>query len=51
MIKVKSQIDENIKKKEFTILDARSKNRFLGLEPEPRLELKVVLLKDQNLYL
>ena len=36
MIKVKSQIDENIKRKEFTVLDARSKNRFLGLEPEPR---------------
>ena len=36
MVKIKSQIDENIKKKEFTILDARSKNRFLGLEPEPR---------------
>ena len=24
------------KKKDFTILDARSKNRFLALEPEPR---------------
>ena len=40
MIKVKSQIDENIKRKEFTILDARSKNRFLGLEPEPRPGVK-----------
>ena len=40
MIKVKSQIDENIKKKEFTILDARSKNRFLGLESEPRPGVK-----------
>ena len=36
MIKAKSQIDENIKRKEFTVIDARSKNRFLGLEPEPR---------------
>ena len=36
MIKLLSQINENIKKKEFTVLDARSKNRFLGLEPEPR---------------
>jgi len=36
MIKVLSQINKNIKKKEFTVLDARSKNRFLGLEPEPR---------------
>jgi len=40
MIKVKSQIDENIKSKEFTVLDARSKNRFLGLEPEPRHGIK-----------
>ena len=36
MIKIKSQINENIKKKDFTVLDARSKKRFLGLEPEPR---------------
>ncbi len=40
MIKVKYQIEENIKKNEFTILDARSKNRFLGLEPEPRKGVK-----------
>ena len=40
MIKVKSQIEENIKKKEFTVLDARSENRFLGLEPEPRSGIK-----------
>ena len=40
MIKVKSQIEENIKTKEFTVLDARSKNRFLGLEHEPRPGIK-----------
>ena len=40
MIKTKSQIYENIKKNEFTVLDARSKNRFLGLEPEPRPGVK-----------
>jgi thiosulfate/3-mercaptopyruvate sulfurtransferase len=40
MIKIKSQIEENIKKKKFTLLDARSKNRFLGLEPEPRPNIK-----------
>ena len=40
MIKVKSEIEENIKRREFTILDARSKNRFLGLEPEPRPNIK-----------
>jgi len=40
MIKVKSQINENIKEKDFTVLDARSKNRFLGLEAEPRPGIK-----------
>ena len=40
MIKFKSQINENIKRKNFTVLDARSKNRFLGLEPEPRPGIK-----------
>jgi thiosulfate/3-mercaptopyruvate sulfurtransferase len=40
MVKIKSQIDENIKRKDFTVLDARSKNRFLGLEPEPRHGVK-----------
>jgi thiosulfate/3-mercaptopyruvate sulfurtransferase len=40
MIKIKSQIEKNIKNKEFTVLDARSKNRFLGLEPEPRPGIK-----------
>ena len=40
MVITKSQIDDNIKKKEFTVLDARSKNRFLGLEPEPRAGIK-----------
>jgi len=40
MIKIKSQINENIKRKEFTVVDARSKNRFLGLEPEPRPGIK-----------
>jgi thiosulfate/3-mercaptopyruvate sulfurtransferase len=36
MIKIESQIKNNIKKKKFTVLDARSKNRFLGIDPEPR---------------
>jgi len=40
MIKLKSQINENIKTKEFTVLDARSKNRFLGNAPEPRPGIK-----------
>ena len=48
MIKIKSQIDENIKRKEFTILDARSKNRFLGLEPEPRPGIKSGSIKESK---
>ena len=40
MIKIKSQIAENIKSKEFTVLDARSESRFLGLESEPRPGIK-----------
>ena len=40
MIKIKYQIEKNIKKKEFTVLDARSKNRFLGIESEPRPGIK-----------
>ena len=40
MVKIKSEINLNIKNKEFTVLDARSKNRFLGLEAEPRPKVK-----------
>ena len=40
LIKNKKQIDENIIKKEFTVIDARSRGRFEGSEPEPRKELK-----------
>jgi len=36
MIKTKLQIDENIKKVEFKLLDARSKERFNGQVKEPR---------------
>jgi thiosulfate/3-mercaptopyruvate sulfurtransferase len=36
MIKIKSEIKKNIKEEKFKVLDARSKNRFLGIDPEPR---------------
>lgn len=36
----KDQIIANIKDKKFELIDARSKERFLGLQPEPRKELK-----------
>jgi len=48
MIKVLSQINENIKNKEFTVIDARSKNRFLGLEPEPRPGIKSGSIKESK---
>ena len=48
MVKIKSQIDENIEKKNFTVLDARSKNRFLGLEPEPRPGIKSGSIKESR---
>ena len=48
MIKIKSQIAENIKTKKFTVLDARSKNRFLGLEAEPRPGVKSGSIKESR---
>ena len=48
MIKILSQINENIEKKEFTVLDARSKNRFLGLESEPRPGIKSGSIKESK---
>jgi len=40
LVKSKEEIKENIIKKKFIIIDARSKNRFLGLESEPRSNLR-----------
>jgi len=40
LVKNKKQIDENIEKKNFFVIDARSKGRFEGKEPEPRKELR-----------
>ena len=40
LVKNKKQIDENIIKKEFIVVDARSMGRFEGKEPEPRKDLK-----------
>jgi thiosulfate/3-mercaptopyruvate sulfurtransferase len=48
MIKNKSQIKKNIKTKAFKVLDARSKNRFLGLEPEPRPNVKSGHIKNSK---
>jgi len=40
MVLTKNQVDINIKNKNFELIDARAKNRFDGLQPEPRKELK-----------
>ena len=48
MIKTKDEINQNIKKKNFIVLDARSKNRFLGLEPEPRVGVKSGSIKGSK---
>jgi len=48
MIKIRSQIEHNIKTKEFTVMDARSKNRFLGSEPEPRPDVRSGSIKNSK---
>ena len=40
LVKTKEEIDTNILEKKFKVIDARSKNRFLGLEKEPRPGLR-----------
>jgi thiosulfate/3-mercaptopyruvate sulfurtransferase len=40
LIKNKFQIDENIKKNSFQLIDARGKKRFDGIEKEPRSSLR-----------
>ena len=40
LVKNKAQINENISTKEFLVIDARSKERFEGMVPEPRKGLR-----------
>ena len=40
LVKNKLEIDKNISKKEFDVIDARSKERFEGKVPEPRKGLR-----------
>ena len=40
LVKNKLEIDKNISKKEFDVIDARNKERFEGKIPEPRKGLK-----------
>ena len=40
LVKTKEEVNINISEKKFQIVDARSKNRFLGLEKEPRTDVR-----------
>ena len=40
LVKDKKQVEENISKKKFQIIDARSKTRFEGKEKEPRIGVR-----------
>ncbi len=46
LVKSKKQIDENIKKKEFIVVDARSRERFEGKVAEPRKGLRSGSIKN-----
>tara|TARA_X000000368_G_scaffold402710_1_gene376882 strand:+ start:90 stop:905 length:816 start_codon:yes stop_codon:yes gene_type:complete len=48
MIKTKHQIKMNVKKNDFLLIDARSKNRFLGRAPEPRPGVKSGSIKGSK---
>ena len=44
----KDQVNENIEKKKFLLIDARGEKRFLGLQPEPRVGMKSGNIKDSK---
>ena len=46
LVKNKDQINKNIQKKEFEVIDARSKKRFDGLVPEPRDNVRSGSIKN-----
>ena len=46
LVKNKKQIDENINKKEFNVVDARSRERFEGKVAEPRKGLRSGSIKN-----
>ena len=46
LVKSKYEIDNNITKKKFKVIDARNKNRFLGLEKEPRENTRSGAIKN-----
>jgi thiosulfate/3-mercaptopyruvate sulfurtransferase len=46
LVKDKKQVDENIYKNEFKVMDARSRERFEGKVPEPRKGLRSGSIKN-----
>ena len=46
LVKNKAEIDKNISKKEFIVIDARSKDRFEGKVTEPRKGLRSGSIKN-----
>ena len=46
LVKNKKQVDSNIYKNEFNVIDARSRERFEGKVPEPRKELRSGSIKN-----
>ena len=46
LVKNKKQIDENINRKDFYVIDARSRDRFEAKVPEPRKSLRSGAIKD-----
>jgi len=46
LVKNKKQVDENIYKNEFRVMDARSRERFEGKVPEPRKGLRSGSIKN-----
>ncbi len=46
LVKNKDQINENINKKKFNVIDARSRERFNGKVPEPRKGLRSGSIKN-----
>ena len=48
LVKNKDQIKKNIKEKSFELIDARGRERFLGLQPETRKELRSGNIEDSK---
>ena len=48
LVKNKNQINENIYNFKFEVLDARSRKRFKGIEPEPRAKLRSGSIKNSK---